>query len=77
VKDGSDDQVEEPFIFTNRFFSLITEKGMGLFLQVVERALSLIIDPVSDVRETEPAFLILFKDLLKKDLGAEKPLHDL
>jgi hypothetical protein len=50
---------------------------MALFLQVVKRALTLIIDPVSDVRKTEPAFLVLFKDLLKNNLGVEKPLHDL
>jgi hypothetical protein len=49
MENGSDGQIEEPFIFVDRLLTPIAEEGMAPLLQVVEKALPFIIDPFPDI----------------------------
>ena len=76
MKDRSYGQIEEPFLFVERACPLVPKNRMALFLEEIEKALALIIDPGLDIRELKTAFLVTLVDFLKGNLCQEEsPNH--
>lgn len=75
MKNGSDRQIEKPLPF-RKGFRTVAESTMAGFLELIKKALSLIVNPMPDIRETELPFLIFSENVLESDFREEETPHN-